>query len=227
MGNVSSFNAGEHVDSALDTEKSSLPTSSPQATADSARQNSLRGVTRADLIDTVIERVEVDPAIIRDREFKTVQWTTDDVQRWLQLKGWGMYKSAFHEQKINGESLADLRPLSMVRELSVAPIHAFPLFNDISPLFLSSNFHVKDFDLEFRRKVDVSILEENPDKRITFRNAVELLTSFRQQDVELSDPALQFFIGKLGHEVLFFFTKASNVTRTGNYWRISHLRRLG
>jgi len=155
----------------------------------------------------IIEKVKVDPSVIMDRKFKKIHWKTNDVGLWLELNGWEEYKHVFIDKKIDGESLADYRPLTLVTELNVSPIHAFPLFNDISPLFLSSNLRVNNFDLDFRRKVDMSMIEKNPNKRINFRTALELLTAFRLQDVEGSDPAMEYFIGKFGRDVLNFLRR--------------------
>merc|ERR1719334_1381975 len=101
----------------------------------------------------------------------------------------------FLEKKVDGKSLADVRHLTLVRDLSVAPLDAFPLFNDISPLFRTSDFCVKDYDLEFRRKVDLSRMDTQRDQRINSKTAVAILGDFRGQDVELRDPALKYLVG--------------------------------
>merc|ERR1719447_2037304 len=102
--------------------------------------------------------------------------------------GWSRYKEMFLEKNVDGETLANVRPLTLVKDLSVAPLDAFPLFNDISPLFRSGEFRLKDYDLEFRRKVDLSWMDTQPDQRISLKIAVRILGEFRGQEVQLNDP---------------------------------------
>lgn len=208
MGNASSLDRRNNVVSVPESEDNlRRRTQSSAAVLDnSERETAFLDNVNAP-IENIIERIEVDPSVILDREFKKIYWSTNDVLQWLEMKGWDQYKRAFLEKKIDGTSLAELRPLTLVRELRVSPLNAFPLFNDISPLFLSSNFRVKNFDLDFRRKVDISMIEENPNKRINFRTALKLLSGFRLKDVEGSDPAMEYFIGKLGREVLIFLRR--------------------
>jgi len=161
---------------------------------------------RVDSPKTIIRRVEVE-SIVKERELTKIYWTTREVIRWLGLMEWGRYKALFLEKNIDGESLADIRPLTLVREFAVEPIDAFPLFNDISPLFRTGEFRVKDFDLEFRRVVDLSTMEKELDERISLEVALGMLGKFRAQDVETGDPALEFFVGVLSWEFLQFLRR--------------------
>jgi len=206
MGNSSSIDVAEEKVSAQGSVDNIRRIQYPVSAADNSDRETAFS-KNVNVSNKIIENVEVDPSVIQDRRFKKIHWNTNDVLLWLEINGWEEYKHVFFAKKIDGESLADLRPLTLVRELRVSPIHAFPLFNDISPLFLSSNFRVNNFDLDFRRKVDVSMIEENPNKRISFRTALDLLTAFRLQDVKGSDPAMEYFIGKFGRDLLNFLRR--------------------
>jgi len=163
-------------------------------------------IVRFESPKTIIRRVEVE-SIIKERELWKLCWRTKEVLKWMDIKGWGRYKATFLEKKVDGKSLADVRPLTLVRDLSVAPLDAFPLFNDISPLFRISDFRVKDFDLEFRRKVDLSWMDTEPDKRINSEIAVGIIRAFRGRNVELNDPALEYLVGVSTSEFVHFLSK--------------------
>jgi len=182
--------------------------------ADNGRQirTSLeQDIVRLDTPTTIIRRVNIE-SIVNQRELDKLFWGTKEVQRWLDIMGWGTYKAMFLEKNIDGESLADVRPLTLVRDLSVAPLDAFPLFNDISPLFRSGGSRVSDYDLEFRRKVDLSYMETQLNQRITRERAVIILRDFRGVDVELNDPALDYLIGVLTSQFLNFLRKPPSKT---------------
>jgi len=155
---------------------------------------------------TIIRRVEVE-SIIKERELEKLCWRTKEVLKWMDIKGWSRYKATFLEKKVDGKSLADVRPLTLVRDLSVAPLDAFPLFNDISPLFRISDFRVKDYELEFRRKVDLSWMDNVPDKRMNSETAIDILRTFRGRNVELNDPALEYLVGVCTSEFLHFLRR--------------------
>lgn len=163
-------------------------------------------IIRLDSPKTIIRRVEIE-SIVNQRELEMLCWGTKEVLRWMDIMGWSRYKAMFLEKNVDGESLADLRPLTLVRDLSVAPLDAFPLFNDISPLFRNGDFSVKDYDLEFRRKVDLSWMDTQLDQRINREIAVGILEAFRGQYVELNDPALEYLVGVLTSDFLRFLRK--------------------
>jgi len=155
---------------------------------------------------TIIRRVEVE-SIIKERELEKLCWRTKEVLKWMDMKGWSRYKATFLEKKVDGKSLADVRPLTLVRDLSVAPLDAFPFFNDITPLFRVSDFRVKDYELEFRRKVDLSWMDTGPEKRMNTEIAVDILRTFRGRNVELNDPALEYLAGVSTSEFLHFLRR--------------------
>jgi len=168
-------------------------------------------IIRLDTPTTIIRRVNIE-SIVQQRELNKLFWGTKEVQRWMDLMGWGRYKAMFKEKNIDGESLADVRPLTLVRDLSVAPLDAFPLFNDISPLFRNGECRVSDYDLEFRRKVDLLWMETQPHQRISQEVAVRILRDFRDRDVELNDAALDYIIGVFTWEFLDFLRKPPSET---------------
>jgi len=168
-------------------------------------------IVRLDTPTTIIRRVNIE-SIVQQRELDKLFWGTKEVQRWMDIMNWGRYKAMFLEKNIDGESLANVRPLTLVRDLSVAPLDAFPLFNDISPLFRSGECRVSDYDLEFRRKVDLSWMESQPEERITPEIAVRILKDFRGRDVELNDAALDYLVGLFTSQFLEFLRKPPSET---------------
>jgi len=145
---------------------------------------------------SLIRQVDVN-SVISERELTRLYWTMGDVACWLDIQGWGKYRKAFIKLRIDGTTLGGLRPLTLIKDLNVAPLEAFPLFNDICLLYRTTDFKMRNIDLDFRRKVNLKPLALSPTTKITQEMACRLLCGLRcVESVSASDPGAKLLTGK-------------------------------